>query len=58
MLLSTINGSKVVVPPLLFAIVVLGVFVPHQLSVAVTVPAMLLRLTPPPVAVFPASLLN
>src|SRR5215472_1809719 len=47
------NGSKVVVPPLTLLIVLEGLFVPHQLFVAVTELAMLLRLLPT-AAIFPS----
>src|SRR5258708_5444360 len=54
-----IQGVKLAEPPLL-VMVVLGVFVPHQLSVTVIVPCRLKRLPPPGVRVevLPASRLK
>src|SRR5437764_12226401 len=51
--LRTMKGLDEVVPPKA-SMVVAGVLVPHQLSVAVTAPPRLLRLLPPVLAVFPA----
>src|ERR1700688_3319548 len=53
-LVSTMNGSNVVVNPPTILMVPAAEFVPHQLFVAITVPPALLRLLPEG-AMFPAS---
>lgn len=57
----TMNGSKVVVPPLATTVLIVAAaaFVPHQLFVTVAVALLLLRLLPlPPLVVFPANRLK
>src|SRR5882672_567130 len=51
---SSMNGSNEVVPPLALLMVLAGVFVPHQLFVAVIAVLTFSRLFPVPVAVLPA----